>query len=119
MARPKVTSNTPSTAVAEFLAERIKELDADLLADQHNRIDAVEDLKFATVKGAMWDAQVLAERETDGRPSLEVNLFPQFINQVTGDIRHNRPRARIAPGDSTADVQIARIRECGYALCRG
>jgi len=112
MASPrKITSNAASTAVAEFLAERIKELDADLLADSHNRIDAVEDLKFATVKGAMWDAQVLAERETDGRPSLEVNLFPQFINQVTGDIRHNRPRARIAPGDSTADVQIARIRE--------
>src|SRR3972149_3255940 len=113
MAKPRSTtaSNTPRTAVQKFLSARVKELDADLLADQHNRLAAVEDLKFATVPGAMWDSTVLDERKEAGRPSLEVNLFPQFINQVTGDIRHNRPRARITPGDSTADVQIARIRE--------
>jgi hypothetical protein len=105
------TPKTSSSAVQDWLSARVKELDADLLADQHNRQAAIEDLKFAAVPGSMWDAGVRAERETDGRPTLEVNLFPQFINQVTGDIRHNRPRARITPGDSQADIQIARIRE--------
>lgn len=111
MARtPKVTTSGTS-ATATWLSARVKELDADLLADQHNRQAAIEDLKFALGQGNQWDPAVRAEREVDGRPTLEVNLFPQFISQVTGDIRHNRPRARITPGDSTADVQIARIRE--------
>jgi hypothetical protein len=111
MAKRPTTTTSGTNATATWLAARVKELDADLLADQHNRQAAIEDLKFAAVPGSMWDADVRADREADGRPVMEVNLFPQFINQVTGDIRHNRPRARISPGDSTADVQIARIRE--------
>jgi len=110
MAKRTITTSGTS-ATATWLSARVKELDADLLADQHNRQAAIEDLKFALGQGNQWDPAVRAEREADGRPTLEVNLFPQFISQVTGDIRHNRPRARITPGDSTADVQIARIRE--------
>lgn len=110
MAKRTITTSGTS-ATATWLTARVKELDADLLADAHNRQAAIEDLKFALGQGNQWDSAVRAEREADGRPTLEVNLFPQFISQVTGDIRHNRPRARITPGDSTADVQIARIRE--------
>lgn len=100
-----------SKRVREWLDRRVKDLDADLKADKANREAAIEDLKFALVPGNQWKPGVVKERNQDGRPTLEINLFPQYIEQLTGDIRHNRPRAQIHPADSQADFHIAKIRE--------
>lgn len=104
------TSSSPKK-VAEWLERRVKELSKDLKADTHNRDAAIEDLKFALGGDNQWNPGVIADRKAGDRPYLSVNLFPQYIMQVTGDIRHNRPRAKITPGDSQGDIQIARIRE--------
>jgi hypothetical protein len=75
--------------------------------DRENRLHAVEDLKFKA--GEQYPQEVRREREIDGRPCLTVNKMPQFVRQVTGDIRQNKPAIKVRPVDDAADVQIAEI----------
>ena len=96
--------------VKEFIEKVMKELDRDIKADEHNRREAVEDLKFAWGI-EQWDPAEVARRKNKQRPVLQANLLPQFIDQVTGDQRHNRARISVKPVDSKADFNIARIRQ--------
>lgn len=100
---------TKAQEIRDWIDKRVKELDTDIKADRHNREAAIEDLKF--FNGEQWNTGAIRDRKADGRPYLTINLFPQYVNQVIGDIRHNRPRAKITPNDSEADANIARIRE--------
>lgn len=96
----------------DFIDDTVKLLNKGIDADKHNREAAIDDLKFANpADPQQWSTAAIQDRKTDGRPCLTINLFPQYIKQVTGDIRHNRPRAKIHPDNSTADVHIAKIRE--------
>jgi hypothetical protein len=96
----------------DFINKAVKRLNKALKADKHNRDAAIDDLKFANPGDPQqWNQGTINDRKADGRPYLTINLFPQYIDQITGDIRHNRPRAQIHPNDSGADVHIARIRE--------
>jgi hypothetical protein len=45
------------------------------------------------------------------RPCLTVNRLPQFVRQITGDIRQRRATAKVVPVDSRGDPETARIRE--------
>lgn len=96
----------------EFIESVVKRHDKALKADKHNRDAALDDLKFANPGDPQqWNQSNINDRKNDGRPYLTINLFPQYINQIVGDIRHNRPRAKIRPDDAVADVHMARIRE--------
>ena len=76
-------------------------------ADQENRKNALEDLQFTA--GEQWDADIRAAREEDGRPIITVNRLPQFLRQVTGDIRRTNPSLRVIKGDGDAGEDIAEI----------
>ena len=78
-------------------------------ADQKNRERAADDLK--AIIGDQWPEEVRAEREADGRPCLTVNRLPQFVRQVTGDIRRTNPSIDIRPGDGEASQEIAEVLE--------
>lgn len=92
-----------------FLDLAMKRLKRAVDAEDHNRKAAIEDLKF--LNGEQWDAKERQKRSQDGRPALMINLLPKYVDQVTGDERHNRPQVKIRPKDSRSDVQIAKIRE--------
>lgn len=79
-------------------------------ADGHNREAAQDDLRFLEGEG-QWDARVKAGREADGRPCLTINKLPQYVNQVSNDIRQNRPSIKVSPVDSTSDPAKAEILE--------
>jgi hypothetical protein len=96
----------------KFIEKAVKRLNKGLKADKHNRDAAIDDLKFSNPGDPQqWNQGTINDRKADGRPYLTLNLFPQYIEQVVGDIRHNRPRAKVHPDDSAADVHMARIRE--------
>ena len=76
-------------------------------ADRENLAEAHDDLKFRV--GEQWPEDVKQERESDGRPVLTINRIPQFIRQVTGDIRINRPAIRVRPVDDKSDPALARV----------
>ncbi|MGD0229697.1 MAG: portal protein [Syntrophorhabdales bacterium] len=92
----------------EFLDLATKRLRREIDADDHNRQAAIEDLKF--LNGDQWDNGEQQRRRLRGRPCLTTNELPKYVNQVVGDMRHNRARVKVRPVDSKGDINIAKIR---------
>lgn len=75
--------------------------------DQVNREDALDDLHFRA--GEQWPEEEKRKRREEGRPTLTINRMPQFVKQVTGDIRQNRPSVKVRPVDSGSDPDVAKV----------
>ncbi|RZN19474.1 portal protein, partial [Bradyrhizobium sp. Leo121] len=89
--------------------EALKEYERDYERERNNIDEAYEDLRFR--RGRLedqWDAQAREARK--GRPMHVVNKLPQFIRQVTGDMRQSRPGIKVVPVDSGADIKTAEVR---------
>src|SRR5215207_2659211 len=84
---------------------------AAALARERTNIDeAYTDLKLLAGDDSVhWGPGIREERAEDNRPCLTVNRTPQFVKQITGDIRQNRPSIRCVPVDSRADKEVADI----------
>lgn len=93
--------------VEEFLKEARARFNEGADADRENRDAGLEDLKFLT--GEQWDEQVKARRKRLKRPVLTINDLPQYIGQVIGDTRANRPAIKVRPVED-ADEDLAQIR---------
>lgn len=93
---------------AEFLEEARKRFTEGGTADRENREAGYDDLKF--LAGHQWDEGVEEERRVAGRPCLTINRLPQFVAQVVGDIRINRPGIKVRPVED-ADKEMAEVRE--------
>ena len=76
--------------------------------DEDNRNEAEGDLEFLTGEGQWQDSDKRA-REQAGQPCLTINRMPQFVRQVTGDIRKANPAAKVGPGDGEASKEIADV----------
>lgn len=75
--------------------------------ERENRELASEDFRFAA--GEQWPDEVRFQRERSNRPCLTFNRLPQFIRQVTGDARQNKPSIRVIPVDGGADKDMAKV----------
>ncbi len=75
--------------------------------DRDNRMDAASDLAF--LAGDQWPEAVRREREAAQRPMLTINRLPQFVRQVTNDIRQAEFSIKVAPEDDGSDPKLARI----------
>jgi hypothetical protein len=75
--------------------------------DRENRDEALDDFKF--MAGEQWPQAVESARRTNGRPCLTINRLPQFVRQVTGDMKQNRPAIRVRPADDDADDETADV----------
>lgn len=101
--------------VDAFLTNAREEYRVDAEADKVNRDAALDDLKFAcdyrlgpgATHGAQWDEAVVRER--NGRPCLTNNVLPQYIGQIVGDNRINRPAIKVRPAED-ADEELAEVR---------
>src|SRR5258705_7736417 len=94
---------------AEVHEEALLEYDRDYNRERGNIEEAYEDLRFRRGrKEDQWDALALAARAN--RPCLVINKLPQFIRQVTGDMRQSRPGIKVVPVDSGADIKTAEVR---------
>ena len=93
----------------KILSQAREELKNDIDYDYDNRINALLDLEFAFKPKSQWPSQIRAERESEGRPCLEINKIPTYIDQVVGDQRQNRPSIKAIPEDSIASPRIAKI----------
>jgi len=76
--------------------------------EQHNIDAAYDDLEFKA--GNQWPGTVEAERLSEGRPVQTVNVMPQYIRQVTGDMRQMRPAIKVVPVDDVGDEEKAEAR---------
>lgn len=115
MASPKYKLPSGFTDEQEFLKAARDEYREDAEADKTNRDAALDDLKFAcdyreapgAITGAQWDQQVVLQRV--GRPCLTNNVLPQYIGQIVGDNRINRPAIKVRPAED-ADEELAEVR---------
>lgn len=90
-----------------FIKEAIKRYDAGYEREEANIIEAYDDLEF--LAGNHWPAKVKADREEAQRPVLTINRVPQFVRQVTGDIRQMRPSIKCVPVDNRGDKETAEV----------
>jgi hypothetical protein len=93
---------------AAFLTEMRERFEEGVDNDRDNREAAYDDLKF--IAGEQWDETVKAERVRKGRPCLTINTLPQYIGQVIGDIRTNRPSIKVRPAED-GDKDVAEVRQ--------
>lgn len=70
---------------------------------QHNWDAALEDIQF--LAGAQWPEDIKKQREDEGRPCLTLNKLPQYVDQVSGDQRQNRPAISIHPVEANASQE--------------
>ncbi len=75
--------------------------------EREDRELAAEDFRFAA--GEQWPLAVKQERERENRPCLTFNRLPQFIRQVTGEARQNKPAIKVVPVDGGSDIDLAEI----------
>lgn len=90
-----------------FLAEALKRHDRGWQREEENIAAAYEDLSFRA--GDQWPSEAKKAREdpTSPRPCLTINQMPQFVRQVTGNIRMMRPSVKVVPVDSRGDPKTA------------
>jgi hypothetical protein len=94
-----------------ILAQARKDWDAAELRERHNIKLAYEDLEFlAGDELSQWPEKQRKARQDEGRPTLQINELPQFVRQITGDIRQMKPAIKVVPVDSQADEKIADLR---------
>ena len=94
-------------ALAKTHTEAMKRW-ADAYQRERENIDlAYDDMRFRL--GDQWHPQALAARQADSRPVLTFNKLPQFIKQVTGDLRQSRPAIKVVGIDDRADKKTAEI----------
>lgn len=91
---------------SEFIQDARTKFQQGIDFDRENREQGLEDLKF--LAGEQWDTDAKAARK--GRPMLTINRLPQFVAQVVGDIRINRPSIKVRPAED-GDKDLAEIRE--------
>jgi hypothetical protein len=93
---------------AGLLKQALEDYDAAYEFQRGNIDDANEDLRFRRGrKEDQWDAAALEVRKD--RPCLTINGIPQFIRQVTGDMRQMRPSIKVNPVDSRGDPKTAEV----------
>ena len=92
----------------DILLKARKDFERCQAANNHNRLEALEDIRFARL-GEQWPADVLKQRETEQRPCLTINKMMAFIRQVVNDSRQNKPSIKVHPVDDNADKETAEV----------
>lgn len=79
-------------------------------ASSENRKNGLKALKFRRGGKDQWDESVYAMFGEQNKPRESYNQIPQFIHQVTNDMRINMPQTRFSPGFN-ATKEVAEIYE--------
>lgn len=77
-------------------------------AESENRLTALSDIRFSQL-GEQWPADILKQRQMEGRPCLTINKLKAFIRQVVNDARQNKPSIKVHPVDDNADPETAEV----------
>tara|TARA_R110000803_G_scaffold210685_1_gene283164 strand:- start:909 stop:2951 length:2043 start_codon:yes stop_codon:yes gene_type:complete len=102
-----VPSKAKLTEDQKIIRQAMDDYDLAFTAESRNRIDMVDDLRFAALD--QWPDDVKNERKN--RPMLTLDHIGQSIRKVVGGIRQNMPSIKVDPIDDGADKETADILE--------
>src|SRR5689334_10665473 len=97
-----------SEDMADLLQEARKAFERAADHENENRKTALEDIEFSR-KGDQWPADIVKQRNTEGRPCLTINKLPAFVRQVVNDARQNKPSIKVHPADDNGDPETAAV----------
>ena len=92
----------------DLLAEGRKAFARCKDAEQDNRLEALDDIRFSRLD-EQWPDAIVQQRQMENRPCLTINKLPAFIRQVVNDARQNKPSIKVHPVDSGADPKTADV----------
>jgi hypothetical protein len=107
-------------SVKKAVSGLISDEDRDIIQECKDFISACEDASESQrelsksdfhfmVHGNQWDPQIRADRDSEGRPCLEVDRLTPFVNQLVNEQRQNRPQPNVNPVSDGADKGTAEI----------
>jgi len=94
---------------AEIVREALKVYDDWMDRERDNIDDGYDDLEFRA--GNQWPEEIEADRVAERRPCQTINQIPQYVRQVTGDMRQMRPAIKVVPVDDSGDEEKAEAFE--------
>lgn len=97
----------PTQSSAELVAEAITFFGDREGAESENRQWMLDDLRFAFVPGAQWDANALQKRQ--GKPCYSYNRIAGGINQIVGEQRIMQPSCKVRAINRAASVKTAEM----------
>jgi len=95
-----------SEEASQFVTQVREAIQDSWAADRDNREETAVDLNF--LAGNQWPDSVRREREEAKRPMLTINRLPQFVRQITNDIRQADLAIKVA-AEEDSDTAIAKI----------
>ncbi len=100
---------------SDILAEARRRADEAYRAEYNNVIEVRDCQRFYAGGKAQWTEDAWNSRSSEGRPTVTINRLPQFVRQVTGEIRKNPPGIKVSPAkggasQTTADTYSGIIR---------
>lgn len=91
-----------------LLREARERYNEGITADRTNRnLDAEQRKFYRGRKEDQWDAADLTARGK--RITVTVNRTGQFVKQITGEMRQNKPAIRVLPVDDKTDPKLAEV----------
>ena len=75
--------------------------------DSNNRVEALDDLKFAG--GDQWPVEIQNSRLLESRPYLTINKIDAYCRQITNQQRQQRPRMKAHGMNTESDEKVAEI----------
>lgn len=99
MSEYETENETIDQELQEELQESLVEFDRVQEALQAERQQCVQDRRFATIGGAMWEDQLGQQFENLPRP--ELNKIRLAVNRIINDYRQNRVTVNFMPTDGT------------------
>lgn len=103
----KPDTKTSKKDEADLVKAARDRLDQAYQFERENRREAALDMAF--VAGYQWPESIKKERQASGRPVLTINRLPQFIRQVTNDIRQADLSIKVSAVDDRSDPELAKI----------
>lgn len=91
----------------KIIGQFMKDYDLAFTAESRNRIEMVDDLKFAALN--QWPEDIKIQRQD--RPMLTLDHIGQAIRKIMGTIRQNMPAIKVDPVDDGADKETADVLE--------
>jgi hypothetical protein len=75
--------------------------------DSNNRVEALDDLKFAG--GDQWPVEIQNSRLLESRPYLTINKIDAYCRQIENQQRQQRPRMKCQGMNTESDEKVAEV----------